>query len=101
MYTEYAPKAAKKIIEGERRTTTMASDASDTVLEDRALTLNPITLTKDTIETVVYHWKNKSINWPMSIYITLVHFAAVVGFCTIPDCTWQTCLLAFILWPIT
>lgn len=79
----------------------MASDASDTVLENRALTLNPITLAKDTVDAMVYHWKNKSINWPMSIYITLVHFAAVVGLCTIPDCMWQTCLLAFILWPIT
>lgn len=79
----------------------MASDASDVVLEGRELTLNPITLLKDTVETVVYHWKNKSINWPMSIYITLVHIAAAVGLATIQDCKWETCLLAFILWPIT
>lgn len=79
----------------------MASDASDTLLEGRALTLNPITLAKDTTEAVVYHWKNKSINWPMAIYISLVHVAAVVGICTVVDCKWQTCLLAFILWPIT
>lgn len=79
----------------------MASDSSDTVLEGRSLTLNPITLAKDTVEAVVYHWKNKSINWPMSIYITLVHVAAVVGVGTVTACKWQTLLLAFILWPIT
>lgn len=79
----------------------MASDASDVLLEGRSLTLNPFTLIKDAVETVVYHWKNKSINWPMAIFITLVHMAAVLGFCTIQDCKWQTCLLAFILWPIT
>lgn len=79
----------------------MASDLSDTILEGRALTLNPITLVKDTVEAIVYHWKNKSINWPMAIYITLVHVAAVVGAMTIVECKWQTLLLAFILWPIT
>lgn len=79
----------------------MASDAPETVLHGRELTLNPITIAKDTVEAIVYHWKNKSINWPMAIYITLVHVAAVVGIFTIPDCKSQTLLLAFILWPIT
>lgn len=69
--------------------------------EKRALTLNPFTLFKETVSTVAYHWNNGSINWPVSIYITLVHIAAVVGCCTVRDCKWQTCLLAFILWPIT
>lgn len=79
----------------------MASDAADTVLHGRELTLNPITLAKDTVEAIVYHWKNKSINWPMAIYITLVHVAAVVGIFTIPNCKPQTLLLALILWPMT
>ena len=79
----------------------MASDAADTVLHGREMTLNPITIAKDTVQAIVYHWKNKSINWPMAIYITLVHFAAVVGICTIPDCKSQTLLLAFVLCPIT
>lgn len=78
----------------------MASQ-TDNVLEGRTLTLNPITIAKDGVEAFVYHWKNKSINWPMAIYITLVHVAAVVGLMTIPQCKWQTLLLAFILWPIT
>lgn len=79
----------------------MASDSVDTVLHGRMLTLNPISIGRDTVEAIVYHWKNKSINWPMAIYITLVHVAAVVGICTIQDCKWQTLLLAFVLWPIT
>ncbi|CAM9875825.1 unnamed protein product, partial [Discosporangium mesarthrocarpum] len=79
----------------------MASDASDVVLKGRSLTLNPITLVKDSVEAIVYHWKNKSINWPMAIYITLVHIAAGVGVATVPSCKWQTLLLAFTLWPIT
>eukprot|EP00953_Heterococcus_sp_UTEX-ZZ885_P013114 7497-Heterococcus_DN1.PRE.1 len=45
----------------------------------RSLTLNPVTLVKDTAEAIAYHWKNKSINWPMGVYITLVHVAAVIG----------------------
>ena len=79
--------------------TTVASGVAQQ--EKRALTLNPFTLFKDAVSTVAYHWKNGSINWPVSIYITLVHIAAVVGLCTVQDCKWQTCLLAFILWPIT
>lgn len=77
------------------------SDASSVAQEKRVLTLNPFTFCKDAVSTVAHHWKNGSINWPVAIYISLVQIAAVVGFCTIKDCKWQTCLLAFILWPIT
>lgn len=79
----------------------MVSGSSENVLEGRTLTLNPISMAKYAVEAAVYHWKNKSINWPMAIYITLVHVAAVVGVMTISECKWQTLLLAFILWPIT
>ena len=56
---------------------------------------------KEAVETVIYHYRNGNINWPMAIYIGLVHIAAIVGIFTIPFCKWQTLLLAVILWPIT
>jgi hypothetical protein len=70
-------------------------------LHQRSLTLNPITLAKDTVEAIAYHWKNESINWPMGVYITLVHVAAVIGLFNVSVASWQTRFLALILWPIT
>lgn len=55
----------------------------------------------DSIKTVVDHYKQGNLNWPMVIYLGLAHLAAVVGIFTVPFCSWQTLLLAFILWPIT
>jgi stearoyl-CoA desaturase (delta-9 desaturase) len=48
---------------------------------------------------MIKHWKD--LNWPMGIYITLVHVLAFVGWFYITSCKWQTLLWAFILWPIT
>jgi len=56
---------------------------------------------KNALDTCVYHYKEGNVNWPMVVYITLVHVAACVGIWTIPKCTWQTLLWAFILWPIS
>ena len=56
---------------------------------------------RETCNTAVYHYKEGNINWPMVIYLTLVHVAAWIGLVTIPLCKWQTLLEAFILWPIT
>jgi len=56
---------------------------------------------KDIPSVVKYHWKNGSINWPMSIYVGIVHTAACVGLMTIPKCSYDTLLWAFILWPIS
>jgi len=55
----------------------------------------------DIPSVVSYHWKNKSLNWPMGIYITLVHTIAFVGILTLPKCHYETLLWAFILWPIS
>jgi len=41
------------------------------------------------------------MNWPMIIYISLAHVAALVGIYSIPFCSWKTLLWAFILWPIS
>lgn len=54
------------------------------------------------IPTVVkHHWNNKSINWPMGIYISLVHIIAFVGLFTVHNCQHSTLLWAFLLWPIS
>jgi len=56
---------------------------------------------KDIPSVVRYHFANKSVNYPMGIYITIVHIVAAVGFFTIPQCKPETLIWAFILWPIS
>jgi len=55
---------------------------------------------KDIPSVISYHYKNGNINWPMGIYITLVHVVAFVGVLTVPKCSYDTLLFAFALWPI-
>jgi stearoyl-CoA desaturase (Delta-9 desaturase) len=55
---------------------------------------------KDIPNVVVHHYKEGNINWPMLIYISLVHVVAVVGLFTIHKCSAETLLWAFILWPV-
>lgn len=50
--------------------------------------------------TVGDHYKAGNLNWPMLIYICLVHTVAVAGLFFIPKCSGQTLMWAFILWPI-
>jgi stearoyl-CoA desaturase (delta-9 desaturase) len=45
-----------------------------------------------------YEWE---INWPMSIYIAVIHVGAAVGLYYLQDAKWQTLVWAFILWPIS
>jgi hypothetical protein len=59
-----------------------------------------IAWTKECVSNVVYHFKSGNINWPMTIYLALVHTAAIVGILTIPSCRWETLLWAFLLWPL-
>lgn len=56
---------------------------------------------KDIPSLVKNHWKNGAINWPMAIYVTIVHTAAFVGIKTIPKCSLETLLFGFALWPIS
>jgi len=50
---------------------------------------------------VSHHYKAKQINWPMGIYITLVHIVGAVGLTKITQCSAETLIWAFILWPIS
>ncbi|RYY83434.1 hypothetical protein EON63_11200 [archaeon] len=53
------------------------------------------------MSTFVRHYKAGNLNWPMIIYISLAHVAAIIGLCTIRHCHPYTLLWAFILWPIS
>ena len=48
----------------------------------------------------MYHYKEGNLNYPMMIYVSLVHTVALVGFLKISACTTNTLMWAFILWPI-
>jgi len=50
---------------------------------------------------VKYHYKEGNINWPMGIYITLVHVLGFVGVAKMMECSKETLMWAFILWPIS
>ena len=49
---------------------------------------------------VRHHWREGTINWPMGIYISLVHIVAAVGLTKITECSKETLMWAFLLWPI-
>jgi uncharacterized membrane protein YfcA len=57
-------------------------------------------MVRDIPSVVAYHYKEGNINWPMGIYITLVHAVAVTGVFYVPKCSYETLLWAFLLWPI-
>ena len=57
-------------------------------------------MVRDIPSVIGYHWKNKSLNYPMIIYISLVHAVAVAGVLRLRDCSAETLLFAFLLWPI-
>jgi len=60
-----------------------------------------MTFIKESLDTIVFHYKESNYNWPMIIFIVLAHAAAFMGVMTIPKCHNYTLLWAFILWPIS
>lgn len=63
----------------------------------RALDLNPA----NALKSVTFHIKAGNINWPMAIYITLVHAWACIGLTHVASVQWKTLLWALALWPIS
>ena len=55
---------------------------------------------KDVPKNVAYHYKNGNLNYPMIIYISLVHMVAAAGVYYLPLASKETLLWAFCLWPI-
>jgi stearoyl-CoA desaturase (Delta-9 desaturase) len=58
-------------------------------------------MVRDIPKVISYHYREGNLNWPMIIYISLVHIVAVVGLTKVADCSKETLLWAFILWPFT
>jgi stearoyl-CoA desaturase (delta-9 desaturase) len=54
----------------------------------------------DIPKVISYHYKNGNLNYPMIVYISLIHIIAVVGLTKVTSCSATTLLWAFILWPI-
>jgi len=50
---------------------------------------------------VIDFYNEKKLNWPMIIYISLVHWIAVLGIMALPQCSKATLFWAWILWPIS
>ena len=55
---------------------------------------------RDIPKLISYHYKEGNLNWPMIVYISLVHIVAAAALTKIPACSRETLLWAFILWPI-
>jgi hypothetical protein len=54
---------------------------------------------KDIPSVCAKHIKEGNVNWPMTIYIALVHVVALFGVAAIPNCSKETLLWSFFLWP--
>ena len=54
----------------------------------------------ESFNNAVYHYKKGNLNWPMIIYVTLVHTVAFLGLLRVHQCSPETLFWAFILWPI-
>lgn len=55
---------------------------------------------RDIPRVISYHYREGNLNWPMMIYISIVHMVAVAGLFSVPYCSKETLLWAFLLWPI-
>ena len=75
----------------------MTKQAEPERLEQRSLDLDP----RNWIKHTLYHYRAGNINWPMGLYITLVHYWATWGLRRLHVVSSQTLLWAFILWPIS
>jgi len=58
-------------------------------------------MVRDIPKVFKYHWEEKNFNWPMTIVLSLAHCAAVVGVSKFTQCSAETLLWAFCLWPIS
>lgn len=55
----------------------------------------------DAYDTFAEHYRRGNLNWPMIIFISLAHVAAIIGLYTIPHCHTYTLMWAFFLWPVS
>ena len=102
------PSMAKPTIVPARPLRTAAAAAAAAVVQDdhilgrkegraRQVDWNPLNNTISFARAFSHHWREGTINWPVSFNIVLVHTAAAVGVATASSCKWQTLLFACIL----
>lgn len=63
----------------------------------REIDWNPATNATALVRAFLRNWSEGNINWPMCLYIGVVHVAFAVGLRTLLSCKSQTLLLAFVL----
>jgi hypothetical protein len=56
-------------------------------------------MVRDLPGLVKHHYKEGNFNWPMIVYISLVHTVAIAGLFALPRAKVETLLWAFALWP--
>ncbi len=54
----------------------------------------------DTPKTIAHHYKKDQLNYLMIIYTGLVHVLAAKGIFRLTQCSADTLIFAFLLWPI-
>lgn len=55
---------------------------------------------RDIPKVVKHHWNEGTFNWPMIVFVTLVHTTAFAGIARLTQCSAETLIWAFALWPI-
>ena len=58
-------------------------------------------LISDTFDAITHHVKAGTVNWPMVIFLSLAHAAAVWGAFSISQCDYRTLIFAFLMWPLS
>lgn len=56
-------------------------------------------MVRDLPGLVKHHYKEGNFNWPMIVYISVVHTVAIAGLFALPRAKVETLLWAFVLWP--
>ncbi len=56
---------------------------------------------KESIQIAKFHYNHDNLNYPMLIFISLAHLAAIVGIHQLQYCSKYTLLFAFLLWPFS
>lgn len=58
-------------------------------------------MVKDIPKLIGHHWNERTFNWPMIVYVSLVHVTALQGIAKLTQCSPETIVWSFVLWPIS
>mmetsp|Transcript_25061 Transcript_25061/g.81003 ORF Transcript_25061/g.81003 Transcript_25061/m.81003 type:complete len:341 (-) Transcript_25061:189-1211(-) len=79
------------------QTTMVPKMPQDPSKAEKEFDLNPL----HWLEACKWHFTHGTVNYPMGIYITLVHAVAAVGLCYVRAAKAETLIWAFALWPMS